>query len=213
MTREQYLRDYVKGAFRQFVGGSWARRYDELRELLLRRDPSSYRDWDIIKKNMLVTSVERVLARQYDLCAPMPTNIFEFGPGLMNHNVWATRHYVYDAPEMIALQRYLVGSLATYTTDIATFLSLMKDNSHCPTAFIATWSLSECPVSIRDIVLAEAVMDCDTILLAYQKTFDFIDNVAYFGDLVAKHYEFDWKVHSASPLDGHYLVGRRNRWT
>ena len=80
---------------------------------------------------------------------------------------------------------------------------------------MALWSLSECPVSIRDLVLAQAAECCDMIFLAYQPTYDFIDNDAYFHAFAENHQEFKWTRHDVEPpLDaGLYLIGRRNRWT
>ena len=46
--------------------------------------------------------------------------------------------------------------------------------------FLATWSLSETPIPVRDQVL-ERVRGFDYLLLAFQHRFEDIDNFAYFS--------------------------------
>lgn len=216
MTRTEYLRlEAIRSSY-QFVGGSWAARLSGLQQLLLTKDPSTHYEWDLVKKNFLVTISKEVLSSQIELCGKVHhANIFEFGPGLMARRHWATeKYFVYDLPEMIALQRWISGGQPIFSSDIATFLNLMRDNSGRPSSFFATWSLSECPVSIRTIVLDCAAENCDFIFLAYQPVFDFIDNLKYFRDFAARAKDFKWtETPVEKPLDpGFYLVGRRNRW-
>jgi hypothetical protein len=220
MTREEYLRAEVSRAHRQFVGGSWAKKVEELRFELMTYDLDNYRSWPFVKNNLLSTSTPEVLHEQRQLVMPNGQRIrtlFEFGAGLLLHRFWVgDKYFVYDLPEMIALQRYIVGgSEPIFTSDLSAFLSLMRDNSAQFTAFVATWSLSECPISIRDLVLASAVEYCDMIFLAYQPVYDMIDNDGYFHAFAEDHQEFMWTRHDVEPpLDaGFYLIGRRNRWT
>ena len=217
MTREEYLRAEVSRPHRQFVGGSWSRKIEELYRDILTRDASKYLQWPFVQKNLLITDDPEVIDEQLMLCDGPMTNLFEFGAGLLGHRFFATdKYFVYDLPEMIALQRYIADAVRPiFTSDLATFLSLMRDNSSKPSAFMACWSLSECPVSIRGLVLAQAAECCDMIFLAYQPTYDFIDNDAYFHAFAEDRQEFAWTRHDVEPpLDaGFYLIGRRNRWT
>ena len=210
----EYLRKKALDIPAQFVGGAWSRRLREIRERISKGD-FDYLSWDIVKKTMIVTATEEVMRRQFSLYGDQYfNNVYEFGAGLLTRRSWV-RHMnytVYDLPEMTLLQRY-ISQTVNITSDLSTFLSFLRDNSYGPTAFFATWSLSECPISIRDIVLETVTECCDTIFLAYQPVFDFIDNDAYFTDFVFKHKEFQWTWYEAKPLDGSYLGGRRNRWT
>lgn len=218
VTSKEYLRQEVQRVPRQFAGGSWAARLEELKDCLLRLDPSTYREWDVIKRTMLVTDSAEIMDTQAQLCADVKnTNVFEFGAGVLGRLHWASnKYFVYDLPSMVALQRYICARdpvSPIFSSNIATFLDLMRDNSGCATSFFAAWSLSECPTSIREIVLSCAAENCDFIFLAYQPVFDFIDNTKYFRGFAEEHKEFKWEETSASPVEGFYLTGRRDRWS
>jgi hypothetical protein len=130
--------------------------------------------------------------------------IFEFGGGygclcrLINELGFSGDYVIYDLSHFSALQRYYLDSCridAEYVSEIwdskklllkTTNNSLQLSSSQIPTGkkslFIAVWSLSETPLKLRekvDLLLPHF----DSFLLAYQNTFEGIDNVAYFNEV------------------------------
>jgi hypothetical protein len=124
--------------------------------------------------------------------------IFEFGGGygsmcrLAHRLGFRGRYVIFDLPHFSLLQRYYLDSLGLTVKDSTNpceksgifcinsvedlrRLCVGGDNS----LFIATWSLSESPLSIREQVLPEVSL-CKSHLVAYQDIFGEVDNVAYF---------------------------------
>jgi hypothetical protein len=127
--------------------------------------------------------------------------IVEFGGGygslcrLLHRLEFAGRYFIYDLPEFSALQRYFLRSLDLpvqppgadptqrgihLLTDLdALRTALATVPAGARRGFIATWSLSESPVDLRDRFLP-LVADFDCFLIAFQDRFYEVDNVAYF---------------------------------
>lgn len=78
--------------------------------------------------------------------------------------------------------------------------------------FVATWSLSECPLAFRASILP-LIERSAALLLAYQSNFEGLDNLQYFAtlekDLAGL---FDWHHSSENlPPENFYLIARRSR--
>lgn len=134
--------------------------------------------------------------RRYDL-------VVEFGGGygsmcrLFFNQSFEGRYLLFDLPPFQALQQYFLRSLNLPVQDLETFrhkkpailctsriddLREMTESgkSGLKTLFIATWSISETPLEIRDAVRKLAAR-FDGQLIAYQNAFQGIDNIAYFA--------------------------------
>jgi hypothetical protein len=142
--------------------------------------------------------------------------IIEFGGGYgsmcrLISNLGFTGDYViFDLPEFSILQKsYLISirnkpsnlSLVTKLDDLISF-----GKSCNKILLIATWSLSEAPLDVRKKFLE--FVDFDYALLAYQDTFDGVDNNAFFDALSNKNKGIQWKKIPIKHLPGNaYLIG------
>jgi hypothetical protein len=156
--------------------------------------------------------------------------VFEFGGGygsffrLLRNLGYRNRHLICDLPVMCALQRFYLrnvfpsepGAEAPANVEwlpggaAAASDALAKQGSAgSPALFVATWSLSEVPQSIRDEI-ATILPQFDYILCAYQASFGGHDNVRHFNSLERSLPQFKWR-HAECPVywNNFYLIGRR----
>lgn len=143
--------------------------------------------------------------------------IVEFGGGYgsmarLVHNLGFRGTYIiFDLPEFLALQEYFLDRLNIKNIKYADSVSKLKETLRLappPELFIATWSLSEAPVILRDDVLKE-LPNIKYFLIAYQDSFEKIDNVGYFKKLVHDKKETEWKLYPILHLPGNnYLLGK-----
>ena len=74
---------------------------------------------------------------------------------------------------------------------------------------IATWSISEMPFSLRKAILNN--LPNDYRLIAFQESFDGLENVSYFNKLVKEKNAINFKIQKISHLPGNsYLIGARH---
>lgn len=158
------------------------------------------------------------------------TSVVEFGGGygsmcrLFQNLGFGGSYVAFDFPEFSALQRFYlkllginistVNSREAESNSIACVsnieeLKLAIGNivdSH-KALFIATWSVSEAPISVRDKILP-MVADFGTFLIAYQRRFGEVDNLAFFQDWKQMPEEIAWTSWEIQHLLGNfYLVG------
>ena len=157
--------------------------------------------------------------------------VLEFGGGYgsmcrLFHNLgFRGRYLIFDLPAFSALQRFFlrsigmcVGSpdefrdrssgvaLSSNVGDLHTLVADGSDNGRA--LFLATWSISEAPIALRDAVL-RLVSGFGALFIAYQRRFGGVDNLEYFrswkratGERVRWH---EWEI---DHLPGnYYLVG------
>lgn len=152
--------------------------------------------------------------------------IVEFGGGygsffrLLRNLGYRNRYVICDLPAMCALQRFYLrnvfpsdpgasppANLRWLSGDMKE--ALKREVAECgPSLFMATWSLSESPFSVRDSVVS-AMGEFKYILCAYQRRFGSYDNVEYFSSMQKMLPQFDWQ-HAACPVykDSFYMIGR-----
>lgn len=127
-------------------------------------------------------------------------NIFEFGGGygsmcrLVHQLGFGGKYVIFDLPHFLNLQKYYLDGLG---------LNVKEDNQmeeesgifcvseihdlerakvgRSNSLFIATWSLSETPIFVREPLLPYIDL-CQSHLIAYQDSFGEVDNVNYFSD-------------------------------
>lgn len=94
-------------------------------------------------------------------------------------------------------------------SDVQEFETLLAVNADIgQNLFIATWSISECPVHLRNSIL-QLVRNFDTLLMAYQEKFQCADNIDFFKDWMKKM-NVIWAGWNIEQLPkNRYLVGKR----
>ncbi len=157
--------------------------------------------------------------------------IVEFGGGygsisrLLRKLGFKGNYVFYDLPEFLALQRFYLEGIDQKTFSASNFNANEKGQNVLvgtpedlkkvlaslhkePSMFIATWSLSESPVSVREQVLP-LVSNSSYFLFGYQPQFDTVDNVAFFRQYSKNNQTIEWKEVFKSMWNGYYLFGRK----
>ncbi len=136
--------------------------------------------------------------------------------------ICSRKYIIYDVDEFSALQKYFLKSCGlridnaihneyniSLIFNIAPFEKLLKCydkriNNKC---FIATWSLSETPIELRNKVLNN-LPEFECYLFAYQKKFGEVNNIKYFKDFITKKKHYKYKIWEIPHLkDNYYLIG------
>lgn len=146
--------------------------------------------------------------------------VFEFGGGygnlcrLLYGLGFRGRYVLFDLPPFSALQRYY---LKTAALPVDSKIICLSDAEKLRTAlaefggnklFVATWSISETPLSIRNSILS-AVSKFDYFLIAYQDQFQEVNNLHYF-DSWKRDIRVAWQNWPIEHLPAsNYLIGSR----
>jgi hypothetical protein len=156
--------------------------------------------------------------------------VVDFGAGygsffrLLRNLGYRQRYLIWDLPVMCALQRFYLrnlfptgpagqppGNLEWLTSGDAAVPAAVGRHcaAHQPSLLVATWSLSETPLAVRERV-APTLAGFTHVLCAYQRRFGEHDNVQYFQSLERSLTGFDWQ-HAECPVfrGNFYLIGRR----
>jgi hypothetical protein len=155
--------------------------------------------------------------------------VIEFGGGygsmcrLFRRLGFKGAYVIYDLPEFSYLQEFYLQGLGlpvVQLTDqdlkgggnyLATDTARLKHVSPKPDSkslFVATFSLSESPVQLRQDILS-LTQDCRYYLFAYQGQFDEVDNIAFFEEQVRNMPSVQWTHRVYDLFEGHYLLGKR----
>jgi putative sugar O-methyltransferase len=142
--------------------------------------------------------------------------VVEFGGGygsmcrLFRNMNYTKKYVVYDLPEFLALQEFYLNSINTEymkNTLLTADLDRVKDESK-NTLLIATWSLSEVPLGLRERFLSSFKFNC--CIIAFQSEFDGVDNIEYFNNFKSWYPNILFEVTKIDHLPGHfYLTGVR----
>jgi putative sugar O-methyltransferase len=156
--------------------------------------------------------------------------VAEFGGGyggffrLLRNLGYRDRYVICDLPVMCALQRFYLRNLFPtepgaqppenvqwISNDVPGALKSETAAASGPSLFIATWSLSETPLTVRTDV-APALDGFTYILCAYQRAFGGYDNVQYFGSWEKQLPGFVWQNFECPVYAGNfYLIGQKQR--
>lgn len=151
--------------------------------------------------------------------------IFEFGGGygnfckLLIKSNFTGQYVIFDLPLMSSIQKlYLnlskIDSNVSFTnTRHSKSISLINDITQItfndPELFIALWSLSECPISLRDQIL-DSNANSKYFLIAYSNEFMGTDNHKYFENFRIKMTTHTWVSYEIQHMKGHsYLIGKK----
>jgi hypothetical protein len=140
--------------------------------------------------------------------------VTEFGAGYgamakVLHRLGVRSLRLYDLPEFSALQRYYLSLLNIQAETISPPVALPHGGPG--SMLIATWSLSETPLSLRE-EMRDAIMSYDAFLIGFKEQLLDIDNILYFKTLMKNMPGIRWtqeKIHSPLPGDHRYLYGVR----
>ena len=159
-------------------------------------------------------------------------SIFEFGGGygsmcrLIHNAGFSGRYIIFDFPAFSALQEYYLKSIGVKVCSMKSLkkevggvvcisdLEYLKeilsndlkvDNS----IFIATWSISEVPIKLRDMILP-MTSSFGAFLIAYQDQFKEIDNTNFFRNWKHTYKDIEWHGWEIEHMpQNKYLIGKR----
>ena len=157
-------------------------------------------------------------------------SVLEFGGGYgcmckyFYNRGFTGKYIIYDLPAFSAIQRYYLKAnnlpITSLTNTINSgkgivCISELKEfhtihdqiNKEHNSLFIATWSLSETSLAIRNEILNK-LDDFDYYLFAYQAQFGEMDNISYFRDWCAIN-NLLWENYEIEHLpNNYYLIGK-----
>jgi hypothetical protein len=139
------------------------------------------------------------------------THIVEFGGGygsmarLVARLGFRGHYHIHDLPEFSALQRFYLRMVQSEidAAEIAdslgriTFSSRREDASPVSdrqggTLFLATWSLGETPISLRE-EWRSTLARFSFFLIGFRTRFEDIDNLAWFRELATTRSDVEWR--------------------
>ena len=162
--------------------------------------------------------------------------VLEFGGGYgsvsrLLHNLgFDGKYIIFDLPHFSALQEFYLKALSLPVRDVADFgqtergiflvssLETLKRLTSSlgfqKSLFIATWSISEAPIHLRQEILPIAER-LGNILIAYQDRFEDVDNREYFRTWKSTtDSAYSWQEEPIEHLPGdNYLMGSSNNKT
>jgi hypothetical protein len=157
--------------------------------------------------------------------------VFEFGGGygsmcrLFYNLGFHGTYIIFDLPSFSALQRYFLRTMGfqvqsgteflksrngiVCVSNLAKLIELLTDHIEARKAmFVATWSISESPTSLRNSVLP-LTSEFLSFLIAYQDKFGEVNNVDYFDNWKETIKNVAWHSWRIEHIPGNnYLVGR-----
>lgn len=158
---------------------------------------------------------ERITGRAIRECK----NIVEIGAGFGNLAFALTMdgfegtHSTYDIPLMNLIQEEYQDNkvkVQRYHLIDELIKSLQANPNPMDTAMIATWSLSEMPMELREKIIPSLLDLCGLFLFAYHPTqFEGINSEEYFDSIVAMRPDIYWAITPNSPCTSRYMFGVR----
>lgn len=157
---------------------------------------------------------------------------FEFGGGygsmcrLLFNLGFNGKYIIFDLPPFSALQRYFLKNIGLSVrsiddfkksgtgiiclSDIQELNALLEGQTEINRSiFIATWSISETPMNIRESILPHA-KEFDSFLIAYQDRFVEVNNIDFFNHWKDGSKSVIWNNYKIEHLPGsNYLMGRK----
>jgi hypothetical protein len=172
---------------------------------------------------------------QFEEKAAMRVNnmncIFEFGGGygsmcrLFYNLGFQGRYVIFDLPAFSALQEFFLKSIGITIHSLDSF-KIAKKGALCisdleqlkailsnhieasDSMFIATWSISEAPMDLRNSILS-LTSSFKAFLIGYQDRFGEVNNIDFFKNWAVAHGDIEWHDWQIEHIPNHnrYLVG------
>lgn len=158
--------------------------------------------------------------------------VFEFGGGYgsmcrLFHNLgFRGKYVIFDLPHISALQKFYLNSIQVNVcssdlfereksgvfciSDVDTLNEVLSTREAAKDSlFLATWSISEVPVSVRNTILP-LVSPFDKFLIAYQDQFQEVNNIGFFNQWKSTYKGIEWQEWEIEHLrKNRYLLGER----
>jgi hypothetical protein len=156
--------------------------------------------------------------------------IFEVGGGygsfcrLLRNSGFKGLHIIYDLPQMASIQRLYLnlsgfsevpGERMSQQRNEHRFCLITDDyldnafnffkSNNIRVAFVATWSLSETPMLVRERIFPRFHQVCEQYLIAFQPAWETISNVEYFDAVRLCRPELNWHKEDVRPHPSFYL--------
>ncbi|MER8677031.1 MULTISPECIES: hypothetical protein [unclassified Mesorhizobium] len=157
--------------------------------------------------------------------------IFEIGGGygsfcrLLRNHGFRGKHIIYDLPHVQSVQRLFLSMCGAKELSASDTIRNSAEHGFClvsdpgldeafqllksanlRVAFVATWSLSEMPISARERIFPRLHEVCDRYLIAFQHEFinltdtrHNIPNAEYFDTLRSERPELEWHIQDINP--------------
>ena len=204
-----------KREFDYLANNNWGKWLPVIQETWV-GNPPKYKYYQKTSADLIHTAYNLSrLIDHYKLDIKQAGKIIEFGGGygcmakLIGNLGFKGKYVIFDLPEFLALQKYYLHSSNT-DGDFYFINQIEKLDDLNPDMLIATWSLSDSPVELRDEFLKK-IGKPNYVLIAYQANFETIDNVKYFQEYIKKNQGYDWVNYEISHMPQHYyLVGKKN---
>lgn len=155
--------------------------------------------------------------------------VFEFGGGygsmcrLFFNLGFKGRYLIVDLPAFSALQEYFLKSVGVRVLTKDQFINgesgvlcvsdineLGELAGYKKSLFLATWSISESPLFVREKILGKYSNSFDAYLVAFQPKFEDVDNAIFFEELRANHPHYSWITKDMAHLKNQsYLFGKK----
>lgn len=156
--------------------------------------------------------------------------VFEFGGGygsmcrLFFNLGFKGRYLIVDLPAFSILQEYYLRSIGIKVLSVADYIAgksgvlcisdldtidklIDRDTN---SLFLATWSISEAPLSVRQKILDNHSDSFGAYLIAYQPKFEDVNNSEFFEAFRKTRTDFLWQVRNIEPLPKQkYLFGKK----
>lgn len=135
-------------------------------------------------------------------------DILEFGGGYGNmcrcffHSGFKNKYYLRDLPNQINIQKSYLKKCNIEPEQL--YFNVENYKIDC---FIASWSLSETPISLRDEFLSK--LDANFIFIGFQHKFREVDNLHYFKNYISKNNNYDWKLMKWFGDRNSVLIGKK----
>lgn len=158
--------------------------------------------------------------------------VFEFGGGYGNtcrliHKLgFQGKYVIFDLLPFSALQQFYLKSTAILVHSVESFKNAQKGvvcisdleqlmdimgmhNEEMNSMFIATWSISEVPTSLRESILS-LTSKIKAFLIAYQDQFEEVNNIEFFRNWMDTRTDIEWcNWQLRHSPNNYYLVGKR----
>ncbi len=153
-------------------------------------------------------------------------SVFEFGGGygsfcrLLFQGHFVGNYTIYDLNAFSLLQEYYLSHIVNVPITVGDYTSkqncinLIFNDKQLESVqedvdlFVALWSLSECPESLRDKIFEK--VHCNNYLIAYSHQFHGKDNIQYFNNLEKRLTDFNIIQIEMAHMKGHsYFLAQR----
>jgi putative sugar O-methyltransferase len=124
------------------------------------------------------------------------------------------KYVIFDFPHFSEIQKFYLSNIfsnnrelydkSMFYSDVAQYPNFVQGQGD-KALFLATWSLSETPSSVRDL-WKEEIFRHDFIFIAFQKYFNEMNNYDYFTNLFSSQESHQFVIEEIQHLKGNYYL-------